>query len=889
MKRSPVLLFLLFLFLSANTLLSQTNTIDSLESVLRHHKRNDTTRIRLLTSTALALYENDNDRMFELASEAIELADKLRDPQGKAEGILIQGKFHYNLSQHEQAESCFRESLAIYESLNHMAGISRCRDYLGRVYWRQGKYSSAQENFDQALKLAIDLDDHDLIARSLSSFAILSLSKGEYDKANAYLQESNRNARMAGNLKVLSSNLHNLGYLHMQQSNFEQAIDYFRESADLMEKVGDKQGISGIYLNIGLIYQDQGQYIEAVEYYQRAIEIDENFGDKRGISMSLNNIGLIYQAQGNYFLSLDYLQRSLSIKEEIGDSDGVASCLMNIGGIHAAMDDLDKALDFYTRSLEILEELEDKSSISNCFLGIGNTYRILGVYDEALDYLNKALEMKVELGEREEESTCLASLGDLYFQRSEYELAMGNYQKSLAIKEQIFDKVGICQLYYNIGRVYLKSRNYKQARIYTDSSLTMAIELELLESQVWNHKQLSDIQSATGNYNEAYKNHVTHKELYDSLLNKENIKKLTGLEYEYNFEKEKRAIELEQQRKDVLMEAEAHRQRIVRNALIGGLAAITIIVFLISYSYIQKKKDNRRIQERNTQIRKANEELQQLNEEIVAQKEEIEAQRDNLFNQNEAITESINYAQRIQSAMLPPESYINELLDEVFILFKPRDIVSGDFYWFKQVNEYCVLTAADCTGHGVPGALMSMLGMSFLTEIVHRRGITQANKVLDEMRRQIKNSLRQHGQPDETKDGIDMALCVINQKTRTIQYAGANNPIYIIQEKNGIPALKEIKADRMPLGFHHSKDRPFTNHEFNLEIGDAFYLFSDGFIDQKGGKQNKKYLSKNFKRFLLSIHELPMYEQKKALERELDDWIANNSQIDDILVIGVRV
>jgi tetratricopeptide (TPR) repeat protein len=889
MKRIPVFLLLLFLFLIQNALPGQTNTIDSLESVLKHHKRNDTTRIRLLNSLALALYENDNERMYELASEAIQLSDKRKDPYGKAEGIRLLGKFHYNLSQHEQAESYFRESLAIYESLDDKAGISRCMDNLGREYWRQGKYDTAEEQFDQALDLARDLDDHELIATSLGSLAILSLSIGEYNKAEEYLEASSEQARLAGNLKILSSNLHNLGYLNMQQSNFDQAIAYFEESAELMEKVGDKQGISGIYLNIGLIYQDQGQYIEAIDYYQRSIEIDKIFVDKRGISMALNNIGLIYQAQGNYFLSLDYLQRSLKIKEEIGDRDGVASCLMNIGIIHGFMDDFNKALEYYFRSLEILEELKDKSSISQCLLDIGNAYRNQKAFNKALEYLKKALEMKVELGEPYGESTCLASLGDLYLMQGEYGLAMENYLKSLEIKEEISDIVGICNLYYNIGSVYLKTGNFRQAGIYTDSSLTMALELELLGPQVMDYKQLSDIQSATGDYYDAYKNHVTHKELYDSLLNKENIKKITGLEYEFNFEKEKRAIELEQQKKEVLMEAEAHRQLIVRNTLLGGLVAITIIVFLISYSYIQKKKDNQRIKEKNAQIREANDELQQLNEEISAQKEEIEAQRDSVFNQNEAITESINYAQRIQSAMLPPESYIHELLDDVFILFKPRDIVSGDFYWIKQVNQYSVIAAADCTGHGVPGAFMSMLGMSFLTEIVQRREITQANEILDEMRRQIKHALRQHGQPDETKDGIDMALCVINQKTRAIQYAGANSPIYIIQEKNGNPELKEIKADRMPLGYHYSRDRPFTNHEINLETGDAFYLFSDGFIDQKGGKENKKYMSKNFKRLLMNIHEQPMYDQKKTLEKELGDWIGEKSQIDDILVIGVRV
>jgi len=292
---------------------------------------------------------------------------------------------------------------------------------------------------------------------------------------------------------------------------------------------------------------------------------------------------------------------------------------------------------------------------------------------------------------------------------------------------------------------------------------------------------------------------------------------------------------------------------------------------------------------KNNEIISANEVLTQLNEEINSQKEEIETQRDHLFVQNEAICSSINYAQRIQSAMLPLESDIHELLDEVFILFKPRDIVSGDFYWIKQVNQYIVLVAADCTGHGVPGALMSMLGISHLNEIVHRREITQANQILDELRNRIKFALRQQGQPDEAKDGIEMALCVLDTNNMTMQYSGANSPLYLIRSENGVPELKVLEADRMPIGFYHGKDRTFTNHDIRLETGDTFYLFSDGFVDQKGGKEKKKFLSKNFKKLLLEIHQEPIREQKDILEKTLSNWMGHSSQIDDIMVIGVRV
>jgi serine phosphatase RsbU (regulator of sigma subunit) len=302
------------------------------------------------------------------------------------------------------------------------------------------------------------------------------------------------------------------------------------------------------------------------------------------------------------------------------------------------------------------------------------------------------------------------------------------------------------------------------------------------------------------------------------------------------------------------------------------------------------------VKDRTLEISEKNKELLQQKEEVETQMDEIEAQRDlvtaqkdQILEQTEAMTESIQYASRIQNAILPPEQYFHEILNDVFILFKPRDIVSGDFYWIKQVKEYVILAAADCTGHGVPGALMSMLGISYLNEIVQRREITQANQVLHELRRQVRNSLRQHGQAEESKDGIDMAVCVIDEKNQVLQYAGANNPIYLIRNNNGTPELKEFKADRMPLGYYQGRFKPFTNNDIHFEFGDMFYLFSDGFVDQKGGKECKKFLSKNFKKHLLEIHQEPMREQKNILDKTITNWMGDTSQIDDILVIGVRV
>ena len=320
-----------------------------------------------------------------------------------------------------------------------------------------------------------------------------------------------------------------------------------------------------------------------------------------------------------------------------------------------------------------------------------------------------------------------------------------------------------------------------------------------------------------------------------------------------------------------------------------GAYVIAFILGLYGFIRLRTRSLKREKEVLEAVVEERTREISDQKDEIRTQRDQIQEQRDTVISQRDEIIESINYARQIQSAMLPPESYINELLHENFILYRPRDIVSGDFYWVKQIRQYIILAAADCTGHGIPGALLSMLGISYLNEIVQRREITQADQIMNELRDQIKRSLRQHGQPDESRDGIDMALCVIDLKNMAMQYAGAYNPLYMIREKAGKPALTEIKGDRMPLGYYQSREGSFANHCIKLERGDTFYLFSDGLVDQQGGREHKKFKSARFKRLLLEIQDLSMQMQKETLERTIKEWMDGHPQIDDILVVGVRV
>ena len=305
------------------------------------------------------------------------------------------------------------------------------------------------------------------------------------------------------------------------------------------------------------------------------------------------------------------------------------------------------------------------------------------------------------------------------------------------------------------------------------------------------------------------------------------------------------------------------------------------------------------ISEKNKKLLFQKEEVESQRDEIEAQRDEIEAQRDLVTNQKDqileqkkAVTDSIQYASRIQTAILPPDEVLKYLLPKHFILYKPRDIVSGDFYWLTQKREKIIIVVADCTGHGVPGAFMSMLGNALLNDIVNNIKTLQANTILNELRDQVMVSLRQTGKQDEAKDGMDIALCILDKENMALQYAGGFNPLYLI--RNG--KLTEIKADKMPIGISSKAGKSFTNNELTLQKDDTLYMSSDGYIDQFGGPKGKKYMSTRFKQLLIDIQDKIMFQQKEILEQTLNEWMGitglheeQYEQIDDIIVMGIKI
>lgn len=327
-----------------------------------------------------------------------------------------------------------------------------------------------------------------------------------------------------------------------------------------------------------------------------------------------------------------------------------------------------------------------------------------------------------------------------------------------------------------------------------------------------------------------------------------------------------------------------------------GIMAIGLVLALIQWRTLRllrrQKELESTVKERTVEISEKNEELNLQNDHLASQRDEIQEQKDRIEKQKLALTDSIEYAKRIQTATLPPDELMKYLLPKHFVLYRPLDIVSGDFYWLTQKEKKIIIAVADCTGHGVPGAFMSMLGSALLNDIASNMSHLQANLILNELRDQVIASLRQTGKTDEARDGMDISLCILDREQKTLQYAGAHQPLYHLRNNE----LTVIKADMMPIGISNEAGKSFTNHEMSLRKDDAIYMCSDGYVDQLGGAKRKRFRTSRFKELLLEIQNRVMHDQKEILTSALNDWMGltglydkEYEQIDDVIVMGIRI
>jgi tetratricopeptide (TPR) repeat protein len=709
------------------------------------------------------------------------------------------------------------------------------------------------------------------LADALNNIGYLANNRGNVSKALKYYHESLKITEEVGDKNGIAGTLNNIGSICYNQGNIARALEYLLKSLTIREDIGDKTGIAQSLNNIGFIYKTHGDILKALEFYHKSLKIQKAVGDKKGTATSLNNIGLIYDNQGDIPKALEYNHKSLKIREDIGDKSGIAGSLNNIGLIYDNQGDIQRALEYYHKSLKIQEEIGDKSGIAQSLNNIGLIYNGSRDIPKALECLYKSLKIREEIEDKSGTAQSLSNIGFIYDKQGDIDKALEYNNKSLKIFEEIGNKKGIAHALNNIGQLTLKKGNLKKALIYTNRSMELAKELGFPETIKNSANSLKFIFLKQKKYKEAFDMYVLEVKMRDSINNEETQKAAVKKQMQYKYEKQAAKDSVAHAKENDIKNAEIAAKKAeikvkenTQLALYCGLALVIVFAgFLFNrFKVTQKQKHIIEIKEKETQL----------------QKHTIE-------EKHKEITDSINYAERIQRSFLATTELLNENLKEHFVFFQPKDVVSGDFYWATKLGSgNFALVTADSTGHGVPGAIMSILNISCLENAV-KEDNTEPSHILNHTRTNIIDRLKKDGSIEGGKDGMDASLICFDFKNKKLTYSAANNPVWIVRDNQ----LSELSPDKMPVGKHEKDSIPFTQHQIDLQKGDVVYALTDGMPDQFGGPKGKKFMYKQLKELIISMSSLPMSEQKETLQSALNNWKGDLEQVDDVCIIGVRV
>ncbi|MFB6257981.1 MAG: tetratricopeptide repeat protein [Flavobacteriales bacterium] len=676
-----------------------------------------------------------------------------------------------------------------------------------------------------------------------------------------------------------------LGTALMKTGDLKSGIRHFKKSLRYDKKLRDSSGLSNSHSNLGLAYAQNGQYDSALFHYKKALRIGKAIGATHELAGIYSNMGNIYRIRSNLIKGLEYYQKGLKLADSTGEGDK-ATLLGNLGVVHKKRGALDKALKNYREARKLFKEKGKDRKVAVTDLSIGGIYMNKEEYERALRYYRRAHRFFRKIGAPRRKAQSQLKLAGLFITRGDRDSGLYYARKALrSSKKNGFVQTGLGAK-EKIAQLLAKKGQHQRSLEMALEGYEKAQKLQVLKWKKGFAAIIYRDYKELGHYEKALSFHEVMAQLRDSLKNEKRAEKLTRMEMRYKFEKQQMKDSLQHAKemkvknmKVKKKEAEIARQKTVRNFLLGGGLVLILFLALLFERFRVARKRKEEIEKKKTEVDRAYAQLHEKNSEL---------------------EDSIHYASRIQSAILTSNDYLEETLGEHFVFFKPKELVSGDFYWAYRDERYSLWLTADCTGHGVPGAFMSMIGNRLFNEIVVEEGERDPGKVLEEVRKRIIQALDQ-GNEEETNDGMDAALCVLDRKKRKLHFAGAQNPLYIVQKveekplydgvtlEEGAYRLTEVKGTRSPIGRDPYRTEAFQTVTLKFEGGERFYTFSDGFPDQFGGPNGKKYRYKPFKRLLLSLQEKDMSQQKEALEQEFREWKGEQEQVDDVLVIGAKV
>jgi len=696
------------------------------------------------------------------------------------------------------------------------------------------------------------------------------------------------------------------------QYSLDSSIYYKKISVELAKKTNDLELIVNQLHGLAKLYIYNSEYTNAIEQYTNAIPYAKKSGNLKLYALSLHSTGNGYMYKNDFNTAVEYYQKALIIREQINDTIGLAATTNNIGLIYWKLKQYDLALPYYRQSLNYEILAQNYAGIAASYNNIGMLYWKTNEIDSAIIYLRKGLNIRVEKNiDRLTFNNTYNNLGILYRHKGIYDSALYFFKKTLEIDKIIQDKHNLANTYTNIGTTYLYLNNSNKSIKYLDSALAiakLANDYEILRNI---YDVLAEFYALKNRYKEAYQYLRLHLKYKDSVYTADLANQIT--EMQTKFETERKEQEILLQKKEIELQsltidkknAALTFQKKMLYAFISFSIIVLLLLIFLARLFFQKRKANKLLHQKNTEIMQQKEEIEtqantlsdafekirKNNEELVLKNEQIELQRQQLKEKNEFVESSIRYASSIQNASLPLISEIDKYFEN-YIIFLPKDIVSGDFYFFSRVSkdntENLFFVVADCTGHGVPGAFMSMIGIRLLNKYVNEEKLDSPAEILKNIDKDIVATLKQEQR--DNQDGMDMVICKFtakNGKNLNITYAGAKRPLYYYSNSNN--KIERIAATRKSIGGGISNNpKIFKDITMDLEKDSRFYLFSDGILDQNN-KKRIRFGTHKLIRILETTTDKPIEKQGSIVFSELKEWQADESQRDDITFVALKL
>ncbi|MBI4645265.1 MAG: tetratricopeptide repeat protein [Bacteroidia bacterium] len=787
------------------------------------------------------------------------------------------------------------KALNLAQKLNAQREIATSLHYIGICYYYMGTYKLALQYYLEAIAVMEQIGDTKALAQYYISIGTLYTDLNNYDKSLEYFLKAIEIAQQLDNERLMSRCFNNIGLNYYYTGHYDDALKFLENSVDIKSKLGDKIGLASTFNNIGEVYRAIEDYQKALDYFELSLKTSMEENETRGISCALSNIGTTYKCMENYEKAEEYFFKSLSILDEQGNLASKALLYFKLGDVYLKSGKLNKVEYPLENSLELALSINSKEILKNIYEAYSNYYEIRGDFENALKYRKLYMEAKDSLITAEASENVANYQVQYETLKKEKELALlskDRFRKDLELtrkKEEIRRQkyliitfiivfiliIGFSVLLYIQYKQKKKAYQLLAAQNEEISQQKEEIECiaEKLEQANTELEQLSIVARKTDNA--VMIMDPTGKFIWvnECLLRK----------YEYSFQ------ELIEDDDGNILKYSAHPD--ILNIFKQCIANRETIIY---ESLTVTKKGNKiwtqttltPIIEPDGTITK----LIAIDSDITGMKNaeaEIQKQSNLLKQKNIQITASIDYASRIQNAILPPEKMIKNYFPQSFIFFRPRDIVSGDFYWFACQNGKIYLAVVDCTGHGVPGAFMSIIGTNLLDDIILDKQIHHLPEILEKLHYRVIKILDSNEQGTGQDDGMDISLCCFDMENNKIEISSTNQVIYVIQ--NNI--LKTYRGTVHSIGEKLRRETQFTCTMTTIEMltGTTIYMFSDGFQDQFSSKTGRKFLASHFRQLLFDMHHLPMSEQYAVLDNTFREWKGNSKQIDDVLIIGVKI